>query len=371
MPSSMRPAWTWARPPSASAFVSSSTSPKRRARSRASSAAASSSSGSSTSQPIPATATQPCSMHGGSSATRRRARANQARLAGRLPSVVAIMSPRRADATAARRLSPAAVSSRTAVERWARSPSTSKLAIASPARASAASPAANRSPAVVTRPASRPGYRAAVATDGALTAADLVDRRVAVHPLGAARARQAEERRQLDDEVLAAIHASGVFRHFVPRRYGGLQLGVGDFVEIVLPLAESCASTAWVTSFLMEHNLILSLFPQRTQDEVFGAQPYVMAPGAAFPPGRAVPVEGGFVVSGRWSYASGVRHSDWAMGTALVDGAERPDMRWVLVPIEAVQVHDVWHVDGMAATGSDDFSMVEVFVPDHRTLRLS
>jgi alkylation response protein AidB-like acyl-CoA dehydrogenase len=204
-----------------------------------------------------------------------------------------------------------------------------------------------------------------------LTAADLVARMVELQPLVAARARHAEERRQLDDDVLAAIHASGVFRHFVPRRYGGLQLGVGDFVEIVLPLGESCASTAWVTSFLMEHNLILSLFPERTQEEVFGSQPYVMAPGAAFPPGRAVPVEGGFLVSGRWSYASGVRHSDWALGTALVDGAERPDMRWVLVPIEAVQVHDVWHVDGLAATGSDDFSMDEVFVPDHRTLRMS
>ena len=210
-----------------------------------------------------------------------------------------------------------------------------------------------------------------MATDGTLTAADLVARMVALQPLVAARAQQAEQQRRLDDEVLAALHDSGVFRHFVPRRYGGLQLGVGDFVDIVLPLGEACASTAWVTSFLMEHNLILSLFPERTQDEVFGSQPYVMAPGAAFPPGRADPVEGGFLVSGRWSYASGVRHSDWAMSTVLIDCAERPDMRWVLVPIEAVEVHDVWHVDGMAATGSDDFSMDEVFVPDHRTLRMS
>jgi alkylation response protein AidB-like acyl-CoA dehydrogenase len=209
-----------------------------------------------------------------------------------------------------------------------------------------------------------------VATDDTLTAADLVARMVALQPLVAARARQAEQRRRLDDDVLAALHDSGVFRHFVPRRYGGLQLGVVDFVDIVLPLAESCASTAWVTSFLMEHNLILSLFPERTQDEVFGSQQYVMAPGAAFPPGRAVPVEGGYVVSGRWSYASGVRHSDWAMSVAVVEGAPTTEMRWVLVPIDAVEVHDVWHVDGMAATGSDDFSMDEVFVPAHRTLDL-
>ena len=122
-----------------------------------------------------------------------------------------------------------------------------------------------------------------MATDGTPTAADLVARMVALQPLVAARARHAEQQRRLDDDVLAALHDSGVFRHFVPRRYGGLQLGVVDFVDVVLPLGEACASTAWVTSFLMEHNLILSLFPERTQDEVFAAQPYVMGP---LPPSR-------------------------------------------------------------------------------------
>ena len=99
---------------------------------------------------------------------------------------VAIMSPRRADATAARRLSPAAVSSRTAVDRWARMPSTSKRANASSARARAASPAASRS--AVTGPAWHRATVPAVATDGTLTAADLVARMVALQPLVAARA---------------------------------------------------------------------------------------------------------------------------------------------------------------------------------------
>ena len=95
IPSVTRPAWTWANPASASAFVSRLTSPKRRARSRASSAAASSSAGSSTSHPMAATATQPCSTQGGSSSTRRQARAYQARAAVRFPRPLAITSPRR------------------------------------------------------------------------------------------------------------------------------------------------------------------------------------------------------------------------------------------------------------------------------------
>jgi alkylation response protein AidB-like acyl-CoA dehydrogenase len=122
----------------------------------------------------------------------------------------------------------------------------------------------------------------------------------------------------------------------------------------------------------MEHNLILSLFPEQAQDEIFGAQPYMIAPGAAFPPGRAVPVPGGFRVSGRWTYASGVMHADHAMAMAMV---QRPDdvvdVRWVVVPIDDVEVHDVWHVDGLAATGSNDMSMHEVFVPEHRTLDIA
>jgi alkylation response protein AidB-like acyl-CoA dehydrogenase len=217
----------------------------------------------------------------------------------------------------------------------------------------------------------RPDQTANPITGGRLTAADLVARAIALQPLIAERAPAAERRRRLDDDVLAALRDSGLFRHFVPRCYGGLQLGVTDFVDVVLPLGEACASTAWVTSFLMEHNLILSLFPRQAQDDVFGSQPYLLAPGAAFPPGQAIPVEGGFRVNGRWSYASGVMHSDWAMAMAMVEGADPPDARWVLVPIGAVEVHDVWHMDGMAATGSNDFSMVDVFVPAHRTLELA
>jgi len=201
-----------------------------------------------------------------------------------------------------------------------------------------------------------------------LDAATLVARVRALAPFVASRAASAERQRRPDDDVMAAMRRAGLYYHFVPKRYGGLELGVADFVEEVLPLAEACASTAWVTSFCMEHNLILSLFPGPAQDEIFGSQPYVVAPGAAFPPGRAVAVPGGYRVSGRWSYASGVMHADWAMAMVVVDQADPIDVRWVVVPIGDVAIHDVWRVDGMAGTGSNDMSMDDVFVPEHRTL---
>ena len=201
-----------------------------------------------------------------------------------------------------------------------------------------------------------------------LTAHDLLARVNELLPLVASRAEWAELHRRPDDEVMAAMRRAGLYYHFVPKRFGGLELGVPAFVDEVLPLAGVCASTAWVTSFCMEHNLILSLFPEQAQTEIFGAQPYIVAPAAGFPFGHAAPVPGGFRVSGRWSYASGVMHADWAMGTVIVEGSDPIDVRWVVVPIGDVEVHDVWRVDGMSGTGSNDMSIDDVFVPEHRAL---
>ena len=201
----------------------------------------------------------------------------------------------------------------------------------------------------------------------AITPPALVERVRALLPFVAAHAAEAERLRKPVDAVIEALHAAGVFYHFVPKRYGGLEFGVMDFVDNMLPLGEACASTAWVTSFCMEHNLILSLFPEQAQDEIFGAQPYIIAPGCAMPPGRAHAVEGGFRVTGRWSFATGVMHADWAMGMAL-DDAERPVGRWFVFPLREAVVYDVWHMEGMAGTGSNDFAVDDLFVPAHRAL---
>ena len=117
----------------------------------------------------------------------------------------------------------------------------------------------------------------------------------------------------------------------------------------------------------MEHNLLVSLFPEAVQEEIFGKQPYVIAPACAMPPGSAVPVVGGYRVTGRWRYATGVMHADWAMGMA-VDTTNPSDARWFLFPMADATVYDVWHMDGMAGTGSNDVAVEDVFVPADRAL---
>jgi alkylation response protein AidB-like acyl-CoA dehydrogenase len=200
-----------------------------------------------------------------------------------------------------------------------------------------------------------------------ITPAELTARVTALLPFVADRAAEGEAARKPVDEVIDRIHATGVFHHFVPRRYGGLEFGVMDFVDEMLPLGEACASTCWVTVFCMEHNLMVSLYPEVVQEEIFGKQPYVIAPGCAMPPGRAVPVEGGYRLSGRWRYATGVMHADWAMGLG-VDTTNRANARWFLFPLADATVFDVWHMDGMSATGSNDFAVDDLFVPAERSL---
>lgn len=197
----------------------------------------------------------------------------------------------------------------------------------------------------------------------------LADRVRSLLPLIEANAQQAEQQRFPVDEVIAALRKSGVFYHFVPKQFGGLEFGIVDFVNICLPLGEACMSTAWVTSFYVQHNFLACQLPAQGQAEVFGSRPYTTAPGTAAPPATATSVDGGYRVSGRIKYASGVMHGDWVQ---IVANAERPDgdpmMLYCMLPIEEVTVLDTWFVDGLAGTGSNDIVLDDVFIPEHRTV---
>jgi len=127
-------------------------------------------------------------------------------------------------------------------------------------------------------------------------------------------------------------------------------------------------STAWVTTFCMEHNWLLGLYNQQAQDEIFGRHPYIIAPGALTPKGAGTPVAGGYRLSGRWEWGTGVMHADWVMvgGLTPTDDPARPDLCMYLLPREEVKVLDTWHVAGMVGTGSNDIEVDDVFVPAHR-----
>ena len=208
-----------------------------------------------------------------------------------------------------------------------------------------------------------------------LTPAELVRRTAALKPLLAAHAAEAERGRRPVTSVWNAIRRTGCFYHFVPRKYGGLEFDVETFVDAMLPLAEGCPSTGWVAAFCVEHNWMLAQFPEAFQDEIFGGGlphvPYAIAPGVTAPPGKAVPVEGGFRISGRWKWGTGVMNSDWVMVACAIPDDDRKQLLLCALPTDQVVVLDTWDMDGMEGTGSHDIWIEDGFVPGHRTMDMN
>jgi len=199
-----------------------------------------------------------------------------------------------------------------------------------------------------------------------LTPVVLADRARALKPLLAEKALASERARRPDDEVWSALRRAGFFYQFVPRRFGGLEFTPEQYLDVMVPLAEADPSIGWVACFCMHHNWFLAQFPEQAQIEIWGQHPYINAPDVTFPPGKARPVAGGYQVSGRWKWASGVMNSDWIFAKALVDTDTGPQMGHFVFPTSDAEVIDVWHVDGMCATGSNDVRVTDLFVPEHR-----
>ena len=197
----------------------------------------------------------------------------------------------------------------------------------------------------------------------------LVERVRAVTPLIAATSFEAEAARRPLDEVIDALKATGVFRSFVPKRYGGYEIDLATYVDIGLAVAEADPSMGWITTFYMEHNWLLTMFADSVQDEVFGSQPYVLAPGSVNPSGRArANGDGTYTLSGHWTFGTGICHADWVLVSGKIEGptVETDPARQFLLPVGDIEVKDTWHVDGMAATGSRDILASDVVVPEER-----
>ena len=205
----------------------------------------------------------------------------------------------------------------------------------------------------------------------ALTPQLVRERVTALQPLIAEYAAESERLRYPHPKVWDALRASGFFYHFVPKRYGGCEFGAEEFFLTSRAIAEACASTAWACTFLVEHNWVASLFPQKAQDEFFANGRYFMGPLVSTPPGQGVRVAGGYRLTGRWKWGSGVMHSDWCIGHALVEVDGKPAMYCMAFPLSEAKVLDTWYVQGLLATGSNDIVVKDLFIPEHMAVQTS
>jgi 3-hydroxy-9,10-secoandrosta-1,3,5(10)-triene-9,17-dione monooxygenase len=189
----------------------------------------------------------------------------------------------------------------------------------------------------------------------------------------AERAQEAEELRRLPDATVNDFVASGLPELLVPTCYGGLQAPWPAILDPVRRMAHGCASSAWTLGFYTLHNWMLALFGEQAQEEAFATRPF-LAPAPLAPTGRGVLVDGGIRLSGRWSWATGVVHGNWIIVGAVCGSQDAPAGVYpalALLPMADVDIDDVWHTDGMCATGSNDVVITDAFVPDHRLARVA
>ncbi len=184
------------------------------------------------------------------------------------------------------------------------------------------------------------------------------------------RAAEAEQLRRLPDDTVTDLIASGFTELLVPARYGGQQAAFPDILDPVRRLAHGCTSSAWTIGFLTLHNWMLALFGEQAQQDAFDSRPF-LAPAPLAPTGRGLPVDGGIRLTGRWSWATGVMHGNWIIVAALCGPDDGIYPALALLPISDVTVDDVWHTDGMRATGSNDALATDVFVPEHRLVKVT
>src|SRR5919106_6254954 len=187
------------------------------------------------------------------------------------------------------------------------------------------------------------------------------------------RAQKCEDARVLLPENERLLHEAGLFRYHQPKRFGGMELPFVAVVDIVAELARGCPSTAWNVGNLGCHHWILAYYEPETQHQVWDENPdALIASSIALAAGRGRKVEGGFVVSGRWPFSSGVDNSQWNMLAVTIYDECRPvDWRLCVVPKSDYAIIDTWYAMGMVGTGSKDIEVKEVFVPERRALALA
>ena len=191
-------------------------------------------------------------------------------------------------------------------------------------------------------------------------------------PILRERAQASEDARVLTRENEQLLHETGLFRFHQPKAFGGMELPFVALIDIVAEIARGCPSTAWNVGNLGCHHWILGYYDPETQHEVWDTNPdTLIASSIAVAAGRARKVDGGFIVSGRWPFSSGVDNSDWNMLAATVFDGDRPvDSRLCVVPKSDYRIIDTWDAMGMGATGSKDVAATDVFVPERRALAL-
>jgi indole-3-acetate monooxygenase len=192
-----------------------------------------------------------------------------------------------------------------------------------------------------------------------------------IAPILAEHAPLSEKLGRLDDSSIQAVRSTRLLRIFCPRELGGLEVDPVTAILVLEALARIDGSSGWTIGILSSAALFAGPYlPAAAARRIHAGGVPPMA-GSFLPKGQAEPVEGGYRVKGRWPYASGIHHADWVLAGAFVTNKPGPEgARLVVLPKDQVVIHDNWQVAGLKGTGSCDFSIESVFVPEGMTCPL-
>src|SRR5246127_2430976 len=186
------------------------------------------------------------------------------------------------------------------------------------------------------------------------------------------RAARTEELRRLPPETERDLHEAGLFRIVQPKRVGGSEFDYVALVDCAEILGKADASVAWNFGNLASHHWMLGMFDKRAQDRVWDKDPNTLiASSFIFPAGRARKVGGGYQLSGRWPFSSGVASCEWNMLASVVsseDEADGIEYRIFLVHRDDYRIRDTWNAAGLRGTGSSDVEVIDAFVAEPLTI---
>src|SRR5215471_19731480 len=148
--------------------------------------------------------------------------------------------------------------------------------------------------------------------------AELKARLAHIRPEIEARAQATEKACRVGEENIRALRAIGYFDIVKPAAFGGFEHDFDVLVDLNIELAKSCASTAWVAGLLAAHQWLIASFPEAAQRDVWDDNPDAVACGSYAPAAKAVRADGGWRVTGRWSFASGCDNAQWSLCAALL-----------------------------------------------------
>jgi 3-hydroxy-9,10-secoandrosta-1,3,5(10)-triene-9,17-dione monooxygenase len=199
---------------------------------------------------------------------------------------------------------------------------------------------------------------------------EILQRARAMVPMLRERALQAERDRVVPAETHRAFQEAGFYKLFQPARFGGYEMPIGMMVEVAGELGRGCGSSAWIFTNLAVQNWIIGMHQPQAQEDVWGSDPGALA-ASSFPTqgGTGRYVDGGLVLNGIWSFASGIDFVQWENLQCFIPKEQGPpDHRFVLVPKSDFTIKDDWFAHGLAGTGSKSIVFKDVFVPEHRVL---